>query len=64
MKICSRGYIRFKEGGSHVNEKSVVVTCEFDANGRKISDILEESFVLFLNRTFANPQGNTIQYPR
>jgi hypothetical protein len=47
-----------------VNEKSVVVTCEFDANGRKISDILEESFVLFLNRTFANPQGDTIQYPR
>lgn len=47
-----------------MRKKPVVVQCEFETKGKNISEILEESFILFLHRTFANPQGNAVQCPR
>ena len=47
-----------------MREKPVIIQCEFEPNGKNISEILEESFVLFLHRTFANPQGKAVQCPR
>lgn len=39
-----------------MREKTVVIQCEFEPAGKAVSEILEESFVLFLHRTLANPQ--------
>ena len=47
-----------------MREKPVVIQCEFASEGKDISEILEESFILFLHRTFANPQGKAVQCPR
>lgn len=52
------------KGGSDMSKKTIVVHCEFDPKGKQISEILEESFLLFLNRTVAVPQGKAVQCPR
>lgn len=39
-------------------EKTIIVKCEYTHEGKPISAILQESFVFFLNRTFANPKKN------
>lgn len=47
-----------------MREKPIDIQFEFDPNGKNISKLLEESFILFLQRTFANPQGKAVQCPR
>ena len=47
-----------------MSKKTIVVHCQFDPNGKQISEILEESFLLFLNRTVAVPQEKAVQCPR
>ena len=47
-----------------MSKKTIVVHCQFDPKGKQISEILEESFLLFLNRTVAVPQGKAVQCPR
>ena len=47
-----------------MREIPIMIQCEFDSNGKAISEILEESFLLFLHRTFANPQADVVQCPR
>lgn len=47
-----------------MSKKTIVVHCQFDPNGKQIKEILEESFLLFLNRTVAASQGKAVQCPR
>lgn len=47
-----------------MHEKPIIVQCEFNPDGKPVSEIIKESFILFLHRTFANPQGKAVEYPR
>ena len=41
-----------------------VVHCTYTEAEKSLAELLEESFILFLQRTFANPQGKAVQCPR
>ena len=47
-----------------MRDQPIVIQCEFEPDGKRVNEILEESFALFLRRTFVNSNGNTVKYQR